>query len=288
VVALVTCAAYADLTPDDQFLVGALAEIGVRGVARCWDTPAEPWEGYDAVVIRSCWDYHYRVEEFSAWLDDLERRAVRVFNPIPTLRWNIRKNYLQDLASDGIDVVPTAWVARGCDRPLADLMIDHGWRDVVVKPTISATAFETWRVRLEPTAADEARFARLVSRCDMMMQPYLAHIESEGELSLVFLGGSFSHAVRKRPRLGEFRVQAEFGGTDELAEPGDSLISQAARVAARTPTPCLYVRVDGCAVQGRLVLMELEAFEPTLFLHHHPDAARRLAEAIGEAVGAGG
>jgi glutathione synthase/RimK-type ligase-like ATP-grasp enzyme len=279
-VALITSAAYADLTPEDRLLAQALTEIGVRAVIRCWDDPEERWEDYDALVVRSCWDYHLRAEEFSAWLDVLEHRRARLFNPLPTVRWNMRKTYLQDLVRAGIDVVPTAWVERGDERTLTDLLAVHGWREAVVKPTISATAFETWRTGPEPTTADEHRFLRLVRQRDMMIQPYLGQIETGGELSLVFLDGIFSHAVRKMPRPGDFRVQMEFGGTEEAVELSDRLIRQAARVAAETPARCLYARVDGCTLGERFVLMELEAIEPTLFLGHHPRAVARFAEAI--------
>lgn len=254
--------------------------MGVYPVARSWDDGAEAWEAHSAVVLRSCWDYHHRTDEFLRWLDDLERRAAHVLNPIPTIRWNATKTYLRDLADAGIGVVPTAVIEMGTEANLHGVMRERGWREAVVKPTVSATAFETWRVGPSPTSDDEARFARLLRERGMMIQPYVANIEQDGELSLMFLDGQFSHAVRKRPRAGDFRVQAEFGGTVETAEPQDDLVVEAERVLARTPTPCLYARVDGCVVDGRFLLMELEVIEPSLFFQYDPGSADRLADAI--------
>ena len=203
-----------------------------------------------------------------------------MFNPIATIRWNATKTYLRDLADAGIAVVPTALVEAGAATDLDSVMREYGWHEVVVKPTVSATAFETWRVGPAPSSDDESRFARLLRDRGMMVQPYVATIEEDGEFSLMFLGGQYSHAVRKRPRAGDFRVQSEFGGTVEPAEPAAPLIEEAGRFVARTPTPCLYARADGCVVDGRFLLMELEVIEPSLFFLYGPGSADRLADAM--------
>lgn len=278
--ALATCAAYPALTADDQHLARALTARGIDCVTPIWDDPREEWRGYDAIVIRSCWDYHQRSGEFLAWLDQLEQHGARVVNPIPLLRWNLQKSYLRDLAEAGVPVTPTAWIGRGDTTPLAEVLRRHDWPEAVVKPVISATAFGTWRVGREPSEEEEARYAAQVRHCDMMVQPYVRSIEATGELSFVFLGGRFSHAVRKRPRVGDFRVQSDFGGTVELAEPGDGLIQQAAAVVAAAPLSPLYARVDACEVHSDLVLMELELIEPVLFFANEPRAPVRLADAL--------
>jgi glutathione synthase/RimK-type ligase-like ATP-grasp enzyme len=203
-----------------------------------------------------------------------------LFNPVATVRWNARKTYLRDLAGAEIPVVPTAWVAAGDATGLEAILSAHGWRRAVVKPTISATAFETWRTGPTITTAEEHRFARVARERDLMIQPYLEQIETEGELSFVFLGERFSHAVVKRPAAGDFRVQSDFGGTVGVVRPAVALIQQATRALAAVPAPCLYARVDGCLVNGQLVLMELEAIEPVLFFRDVPWAAARFVEAL--------
>ncbi|HEY9442692.1 MAG TPA: hypothetical protein VIQ25_05630 [Gemmatimonadales bacterium] len=278
-VALVTCAAHPHLSADDRLLLPVLAEAGFAPVASLWDDPAEPWARHAAVVVRSCWDYHHRPREFHAWLDRLTAEGARVFNPVPLLRWNADKRYLRDLADAGIEVIPTAWVAERDEASLADLAGARGWRQVVVKPSVSATAFETWRAGPTVTGEDEERFRRLTGERPALVQPYLPDIE-RGEMSLVFLGGQYSHAVLKRPRAGDFRVQTDFGGTVEPIRPEEHVVAAASRVLAAAPGPTLYARVDLCLVGGRAQLMELELLEPALFFAHEPGAAARFVEAL--------
>jgi len=278
-VALVTCAAHPDLSPDDRLLLPALGAAGFEPLARRWDDPHEPWASHAAVVLRSCWDYHHRAEEFHAWLDRLERVGARAFNPVPVLRWNADKRYLRDLEAAGIEVVPTAWVDERQGGSLAALAGARGWRRVVVKPSVSATAFETWRTGPDVTDDDERRFRRLTGERPALVQPYLPEIEN-GELSLVFLGGEYSHAVLKRPRPGDFRVQTDFGGTVEPARPEAHVIATAARALRAAPGGTLYARVDLCLVAGRVQLMELELLEPALFFATEPESLGRFAEAL--------
>lgn len=278
-VALVTCAAYPELADDDRLLLPALEAAGFDPVPRCWDEPHEPWARHAAVVVRSCWDYHRRPNEFHAWLDRLTAEGARVFNPLPILRWNADKRYLRDLADAGIEVVPTAWVEGRNDGSLAALAGARGWGQVVVKPSVSATAFETWRAGPVVTDDDERRFRRLTGERPVLVQPYLEEIE-RGEMSLVFLGGRYSHAVLKRPRAGDFRVQIDFGGTVEPIRPDPHVVEAATRVLRAAPGDPVYARVDLCLVAGRVQLMELELLEPALFLATEPAAPARFVEAL--------
>ncbi len=282
-VALVTCAAHPDLSPDDRLLLPALAAVGLDPVARQWDSTDEAWESHAAVVVRSCWDYHLRPREFHRWLDALERVGARVFNPVPVLRWNAEKTYLRDLEVTGLEVVPTAWVGENHGGSLAELVEERGWLQAVVKPSVSATAYETWRVGPVITPEDERRFRRLAQRGTVMVQPYLESIE-QGELSLVFIAGRFSHAVLKRARAGDFRVQTDFGGTVEPVRPAAPVVEGAARVLVAAPGPALYARVDGCLVDGQLRLMELELLEPALYFAHDDAAPQRFARALRAAL----
>lgn len=284
-VALVTDADHAALTSDDQLLLPALAHHGLQGVPVAWDDAHARWQDFSAVVIRSTWDYFRRYATFVRWLDQLQAAGARVFNPVATLRWNSDKSYLRQLAAAGIPVMPTAWLARGEGEPLSRLMAQRGWHDIVVKPTVSGGAWKTWRVAAPLTAADDRRLDEVRRERDLMVQPFEPAIASAGELSLVFVGGDFSHAVLKRPAAGDFRVQEEAGGSSAAVSVDASLIAQASRALEAAPTPCLYARVDGCLVEGRFVLMELEVLEPSLFLAHAPGAAARLAAAIAQRAG---
>jgi glutathione synthase/RimK-type ligase-like ATP-grasp enzyme len=284
-VALATSREFPSLSDDDRLVLDPLDAAGVQAECVVWDSARTDWQHYDAVVIRSCWDYYRRVDEFERWLALLERLGVAVWNPLALLRWNMDKHYLAGLAARGVPTVPTTWVTRNSDVTLAGIMRSAGWRDVVVKPTVSNNAVRTWRIRSDDVPSRAAEFTQLVAECDVMVQPFIAEVEREGEWSLVFFGGRFSHAIRKRPRDGDFRVQQEHGGSSEADEAPPALVAQAAAVLAQVSGPWLYARVDACEVDGRLLLMELEMLEPSLFLAQHPDGARRFADAIREVVG---
>lgn len=283
-IALVTYRALPDLDPDDHPLRDALRALdaGVRAV--CWDDPNVDWAAFDAVVLRSCWDYHLRFVEFQRWLDLLERAGARLWNPVPVVRWNYDKAYLRGLAGAGVLLPGTAWLAPGPhDVPdLAGVLETRGWDQAVVKPRVSASAHETWRTDRRSAAADQPRLTRLLAHGGVLVQEFVPEVTTVGELSLVYVAGQFSHAVRKRAAAGEFRVQERFGGWSEPAEAGPAAHEAASRALAGVPGPWVYARVDGVerAVDGRFIVMELEVFEPSLFFRWSPEAARGLARAI--------
>ena len=246
-IGLVTWRGLPELAPDDRLLRDALVRRGAEARAVVWDDASVDWRAFDAIVVRSTWDYHKRIDEFRAWLDRMD--GLPLWNPPSVLRWNTHKAYLLDLQARGIEIVPTLLVPAGSS--------------FIVKPAVSATAFRT-----ERHAADT----------DVLIQPFVPEVLTDGELSFMFLGQKFSHAVRKRAASGDFRVQNEFGGSAERFEPDEDLIAQAARIAAALGDEWLYARIDCVVRDGRLILMELEASEPSLFLD--AESAERFADAI--------
>ena len=295
-IALATASAFADLVPDDRLLVDALAKRGVRSQGVIWNDPAVRWSDYDAVIIRSCWDYHLAHHAFLEWIAALTEHGVRVFNPPALVRWNAEKGYLRDLSSRGVSVVPTRWIERHVlpsssedalakfgKSTLENIMRVEGWSQVVVKPAISASAHDTWRASAGTAVTSETRFREMVSRGRVLVQPYLDVVASEGEWSLLFYDGEYSHAALKRPKAGDFRVQVEHGGDSVVREPEPHAI-QSARIALAAAEEgrarSLYARVDGCMVDGHFVLMELELIEPDLYLRGNPSAPAQLADAL--------
>ncbi|HEU4719903.1 MAG TPA: hypothetical protein VFS59_00965 [Gemmatimonadaceae bacterium] len=282
-VALVTYEARPELTDDDRLLGDALSARGALVHAVPWSHSAARWDEYDAVVVRSTWDYFLRADEFHAWLARLERERVRVFNDVRVLRWNADKTYLRDLDASGIPIIPTRWLQRGSTSTLGELRRATGWSELVVKPTVSGGAHRTWRASPAAETDDDSRLTTMIDDGAVMVQPLVDQVEREGEWSLLFFDGRYSHAVLKRPRTGDFRVQREHGGSLEPAEPAAGVIAAALRVLEAVPlagAPPLYARVDGCVVDGELLLMELELLEPELFLRCSSAAPARFAEAL--------
>jgi glutathione synthase/RimK-type ligase-like ATP-grasp enzyme len=285
---LVTYRGLPDLSRDDQLVLAPLAQRGIRTDAVAWDDTAVAWDSYDAYVIRSTWNYHTALGAFTAWIDRVESLGIPVWNPPKTLRWNARKTYLRDLEALGIDVVPTWWVDRNSRRTLAEMLRDAKWSEAVIKPAVSASAYETWRVSADDVNPEaESRFRRLTALGPVMVQPFLTELARDGEWSLMFIGREYSHAVLKRPRAGDFRVQYEHGGTAEARTPPAHVVSTASDILRRVRGPLLYARVDGVELDGRFILVELELLEPSLFLGADADAAERFADAICRVLGEG-
>jgi glutathione synthase/RimK-type ligase-like ATP-grasp enzyme len=278
-VALATYSALRELSDDDRPLLAELWKLGIEAEPAVWDDASVDWKRYDAVVIRSTWDYHLSPAAFFAWLARLEALGTALWNPAPVVRANADKSYLRELEARGVSVVPTLWIEKGRPANLDELLASQGWNDAVVKPVISGGAFRTSRVkRGDPNA--QAALDDVLAHSNAMVQPFLAEIAAEGEWSFIFLGGEFSHAVLKTVRAGDFRVQEHHGGRTERREPPPALLAQAREAAVAGPAPWLYARVDGIRRGNELVVIELELIEPFLYLAHSPVAARKLAEAV--------
>lgn len=280
-VALVTCAEAADAGWDDDapLLVAALATRGLHGVGAVWDDPAIDWAGFDLTVVRSTWDYVPRREEFLAWADSVPRLR----NGADILRWNTDKRYLSDLAEAGVPVVRTQFIEPGAAFGLPS----EG--DYVVKPAVSAGGRDTARYGGGDLPAAQAQVASLLAAGrTVMVQPYLDRVKEEGETSVVYLGGAFSHAARKGELL--TGPGAAVDRLDDLEvisprTPRPEELSVAEQVLAAVPADLLYARVDLLPDEdGSPVLLELELTEPSLFLNRSPGAADRFAEAIARTV----
>jgi len=278
--ALATCADLPSIQPDDAYLVTSLERLGIQPVVCVWNDPAVDWAAFDAVLIRTVWDYFKHHAEFLDWLDRLDRLGVPTINDSALLRWNSDKRYLLELARHDVAIIPTR-LARAAALP--DVLATMPAQQVVIKPSISGGAWHTVRGTVGDAAFDAA-VARLPRELDYLVQPFVPEIVSAGEWSLLYFAGEFSHAVIKRPAAGDYRVQGEHGGSAETARPDDAILAAAERalaaVAAIGHGDHAYVRVDGVVSQGRFLIMELELIEPFLHLAAHPAAAERLARDV--------
>ena len=279
-IAFVTYRDLPHLTSEDQLVCSCLQRYGVTTHAVVWDAPNVVWDSYDAVVVRSCWDYHLQPSAFSAWLTALECLQAPLWNPAPLLRWNLHKSYLRDLHAQGVAIPPTCWLDRGSHTNLGTLCAEHGWEEVIIKPAISATAYQTWRTTRTQAHHDQPGFAARLQHADLLVQQFMEPVVTAGEWSFVFFQKQYSHAVLKKAKVGDFRVQDDFGGTVEVGSPGLGLIEQAGQIINAIADPFLFARVDGIERDGQLVLMELELIEPFLFLKSDPNAIERFARAI--------
>ena len=284
-IALATCRRLRDLHPDDRLLAAQLEEIGFATRPIVWDDSEQRLDNVSAVIVRSCWDYQFRPGQFLDWAESIPSSGVQLLNPAATLRWNHDKRYLRELASLGVLVPETAWFEPGTSASLEQVMKDYGWSKSVLKPAVSATAWNTFLVTQASAASLQTKFEEMLASGAVMVQRFIEGITASGEWSFIFFRNQFSHAILKRPREGDFRVQTEFGGTIEwniTAPP--ALIEEARTILGNVSAEWLYARVDAVEVARHLCLIEIELIEPALFLHSSPIAAR-FACAIASAVG---
>jgi hypothetical protein len=273
-VVLATCRSKPALTPGDALLAAALELAGAPVEALPWD--AVPPGDARVVCLRSTWDYHHRWPEFRAWIAGFGGPAGRLWNPAETVLWNADKIYLRELEQAGVALPRTRWIDPG-ERPDCDALLrEWGLRQAVLKPRISATAHGTHRIVPGQELSEQDWGA--LDGCGGLLQAFVPEIGSRGEISLVYLDGAYSHAVRKRPAAGDFRVQREFGGTLEGVSPAAPVLGFGDGVLGAVTRPWLYARVDLVEADRGPLLMELELIEPDLFLD--AAAAARFAAAL--------
>lgn len=252
----------------------ALEDAGFEVVGRRW-TEAACEAGVDLVLPLVAWGYHQRFDEWLALLDRLEAAGVPTLNPVPLLRWNSDKSYLATLSDAGIATVPTLAVEALDEATLAAARTRFDTALLVVKPPVSAGADGTYRL----AQGDETPAAALGRR--MLVQPFQRSVTTQGELSLLIFGGKLSHALVKRPKSGDNRVQPHFGGSETLCEAPAEAIALADAALAAAPARAAYARVDLIADEaGAWQVMELELIEPALWLPRAPGSAERFASAI--------
>ena len=255
-------------------LVDALAARGVDATDAPWDDDAVDWAGADLVAVRTTWDYTERRDDFLAWAGGVEATTTLV-NPLAVLTWNSHKRYLAELADAGVPVVPTTLLEAGSAVP-----DDLGPGALVVKPAVSAGGRGT-HLGTAPDLHDTV--AELLADGDVLVQPAVESIGRDGEVSLIRIGATWSHAVRKLPAAGGFLVHEKHGGVleDHTPTSREVEVAEAALACAPvSPDALVAARVDLVRLDGEPVVMELELIEPELFLRRAPGAPDRLADAL--------
>ncbi len=274
-IALCTWSNPVHVDPEPRQAAELLQARGHRAEVVAWHDDLD-WSVYDLVVIRSTWDYFERLEEFLTWVDRVHVQS-RIINPPSVVRWNAHKGYLAELGAAGVAVLPMLVLPQG-SQDVAAAIAATGWDEAVVKPAVDGGARQAAR----GAAASDTLLAhaqRLVALGDVVVQPYAAGIE-QGEVSLVVFGGEVSHAVRKVPARGDYRVQAHHGGAELPHTVTDAELATARAALASAPDGVVYARVDLVEHEGVPTVMELELIEPDLFLRLDEHALGRFVDVI--------
>ena len=289
-VTLVTCRAYYEpdkITPyiqnillEQELLKSSLEAQGLKVNVTFWDNPSYEWQKTKSVLFRTVWDYFERFDEFWNWLEQVKTKT-RLINSYELIKWNIDKHYLRDLKNNGIQVVPTYFADRENNISLQEIANLNDWKHIVIKPAISASAFNTYKITNDEIEQKEQLFHELLQTHDMLVQPFFPTISELGEASLMVFGGKFTHAILKKAKAGDFRVQDDFGGTVHDYNPTQEEIKFAEKVFQSCTSLPIYGRVDIVWDSNKhIYLSELEIIEPELWIRNRPESANKIAEAV--------
>lgn len=278
--AIATSADYANLTPEESLLLDALRRRSIAPETVIWSDAGVDWASFDAILIRTTWDYTRRVAEFLDWIDRVSTQTL-LLNDAAIIRWNAHKRYLLDLRNRGVTLPRTAIRRAGDPLDLDAFFAAERVEAAVVKPAVGAGGHFTYVISAADPPESRQPAIDLARERDVVIQQFVPEVRTVGEISIMLIDGEFAHAVRKLPSAAEFRVQERFGGSITPFDPPRELVETARRIAALTPAPSLYARVD--MVQppgGEPYLMELEVIEPSLYLSAGPHTAELLAAAV--------
>ena len=279
-VAYLTMADPGDFVTDYHLSIEPMQALG--WIVETIDWRSRPdWTRFDAVYICTPWDYPQHAEEFETVLQAIVDADVVLFNDIAIVKWNLEKTYLKDIEARGDAIVPSRWYDSFDRVDVAGFFDAHQCDKVVIKPTVGANAQDTYVLR-EPVSAELiSTLQRTFARQRFMVQPFIENIRSEGEFSLFFFNGEYSHAIQKTPKAGDFRVQEEHGADIKPVKPSNELLAVARKVFSHIEPLPVYGRGDWVrSDDGRFLLMELELIEPSLYLRTDRDAASRFAAAF--------
>ncbi|QIQ86646.1 hypothetical protein [Erythrobacter sp.] len=269
----------ADAFEHDLMVAALEPALAARGLAMRvidWEAPLEAFAGLDAVLLGTAWNYQDRAAVFVAKLEALEARGIAVHNPPGLVRWNMTKTYLRELEEAGAATIPTLWLDEVTGEDIRAAFAQFGCEKLVVKRQVGAGAEGQVLLTADEPPGPDWRFGR-----PAMVQPFLPAIETQGEVSFVFVAGEFSHALTKRAASGDYRIQSIYGGTESRHYPAEDEVEAARSVLAAIPFAApLYARIDMVRTEDGLLLMEAELIEPYLY----PEQGERLGEHIARAL----
>ena len=271
----------------DNMLFAPLAKLGWQAEEVSWRKKDLDWNSFDVVVIRSTWDYQVDPQAFLSCLEQIEHSTARLENSLKLVKWNVSKDYLKDIQEQGITIVPTRWMQAFDLADVVKSFAHFTTEQIVIKPLISANADHTYRLSHEQLLTQALSLKTVFSDRAFMVQPFMQAIVDEGEYSLFYFTGHYSHSILKMPKADDFRVQEEHGGQLKLIEPTEDMLTTARHTLASLPDDALYARIDLIRHGNEFAVMEVELIEPSLYFNMDPQSPQRFAEAFVEMFGEG-
>lgn len=274
-----------DFVTDYDVSYAAMADFGWEVNPVVWRDSSIDWDRYDAVYICTPWDYPQHIDEFIRVLQNIEDSSAVLANPLSLVQWTLAKSYLRDLEQQGAGIVPSIWFDDIDTTQIPSWFESLGTDKVVIKPEVGANAQDTY-VLNNPLAGEMVSLLqKTYHERAFFVQPFMDNIQSEGEFSLFYFSGEYSHAILKVPKDGDFRVQEEYGGDIQSVQPSRQLLDAGQHVMSLVDPQPVYMRVDFVrAADGQFLLIELELIEPSLYLRTDQGAAARFAAAFDQYI----
>ena len=264
----------------DHLLIQPMKNLNWHVDFISWRKENIDWDMYLSVIIRSPWDYQDDPQAFLQVLSDIENSSARLLNSLNIVKWNINKKYLQELEEKGIEIVPTYWLENFNYQLIQDYFLMFNTNQIVIKPTISANADNTFWLKKESYNSDKSLLEKCLTNKQLMVQPFIPAVVEEGEYSLFYFADQYSHCILKTPKSGDFRVQEEHGSSIKAVEPSQKLLDAGFAAVKAIPEKVLYARVDLVEFMGSYKVMEVELIEPSLYFNYDELSPERFAMAF--------
>ena len=264
----------------DELLIPYFNERGWSVETISWHNQLENWDRFDYVIVRSTWDYQQHSKAFVACLNQIDASSATLLNPLPLMQWNLEKHYLKNLQQNGVPIVSTLWGNTFNNSVIEEAFSHFNCDTVVIKPTLSANADDTFKLSAADWQTQQQALSDTFNQREFMVQPFLSSVVEEGEYSLFYFGGKYSHAIKKVPQEGDFRVQEEHGGSLYPAVVDKEQLDIAEKALSAMPCEAFYARVDLVKQNHSWAIMELELIEPSLYFHLDKQSPLRFVEAL--------
>ncbi|GAB54256.1 hypothetical protein GPUN_0102 [Glaciecola punicea ACAM 611] len=264
----------------DDLVKPHLAALGWQVDDVSWHDKEIDYSQYDVVIVRSTWDYQLHADSFMQTLARIDASSAHLENPLALMQYNISKSYLKDLAEKGVDILPTIWLGAFNSKQIQAAFNYFGTSDIIIKPLISANADFTYRLNEEDFLFNQQSIKKELQGREIMVQAFEKSIVDEGEYSLFYFGGEYSHSINKVPASGDFRVQEEHGGQLHSIAPSEAMLALALKTLNALPESALYARIDMLSTAKGLAIIEVELIEPSLYFNMDEASALRFAQAI--------
>ena len=272
----------ANVLKEDRLVQDALESENLKIIKKDWNDSNFNWSKTKTALFRSTWDYFDQFSNFQKWLHHVNNQCVLI-NSFDQIKWNLDKHYLQDLKSWGLPIPESIFVNKDSNTDLKNIVEQKNWKHIVVKPTVSGAARHTYNLKNEEIESFQSKWIKLTNGEDFIIQEFQNNVIKKGEIAVMIFGGEFSHAILKKAKKGDFRVQDDFGGTVQIINPSKEIIQLAERTIKKLkPTP-IYARVDIILNNdNQPVIMELELIEPELWFRFKEDSAKKLGALVKE------